>query len=275
MRVSKESGNVVSPGSSPRRVVTAEGKKLKMPDDWELLPPGDATLTRRTKAASPAHYVVQERKGRRLFTRGVWAPKAIIDGVRAELEAERATETYAKQKAAIARRRDKAQAEYVADFTAAIRAYLAFDVRFSELEGRLAEAVAEHATPIGSGTVARTRQIPVERRASHAVTAWMRHQTTDYDTMNVPRKAGQRAKIRRMLAVKSKELLQRYRSGEGPGDTCPLTAALASELPPPAAPKPKKRAKTQPPAARVPDSASSPSAASSGATTGKKRRADV
>jgi hypothetical protein len=206
-------------------VITAEGKKLKMPADWELLPPGDATMTRRTKAAG-AHYVVQERKGRRLFVRGVWAPKAVIESVRAELEAERATEEYAKRKAATARRRDKVQSEYVEDFTAAIKAFLAFPPIHAELADRLARAVAEHATPIGSGTVARTKQIPVERRASHAVIAWMRHQTTGYDTMEIPRKIGQRAKIRRLLAQRSKELLAIYRSGEAPGDDCPLAAAL-------------------------------------------------
>lgn len=267
--------NVVSPGSRPNSVITPQGKKLKMPADWELLPPGDATLTRRTKAASPAHYVVQERKGRRLFTRGVWAPKAIIDGVRAELEAERATETYAKRKQATAKRRDKVQAEYVEDFTAAIRAYLAFDPRYQDLAERLAKAVAEHATPIGSGTVARTKQIPVERRASHAVIAWMRHQTTEYDTMTVPREKGKRAKIRRLLAVRSKELLQRYRNGEGVGEDCPLTAALASELPKPAAPKPRKRAKAQLPSEAASESPSSSPSTLAGAAMEKKRQPDI
>jgi len=46
---------------------------------------------------------------------------------------------------------------------------------------RLARAVADHATPVGSGTVARTKRIPVEERAEAAVIAWMRHQTTGYD----------------------------------------------------------------------------------------------
>jgi hypothetical protein len=266
--VGKGTENVVAPGRKPDTVITAEGKKLKMPADWELLPPGDATLTRRTKAASPAHYVVQERKGRRVFARGVWAPKAIIDGVRAELEAERATETYAKQRAATARRRDKVQAEYVEDFTAAIRAYLAFAPRYQELADRLAKAVAEHATPIGSGTVARTKQIPVARRAAHAVTAWMRHQTTGYDSMELPRKAGERSRVRRLLAQRSKELLQRYRSGEGPGDDCPLSAALASELPQPAAPKQKKRAKARPPAGAASEAPSSPLPAAHRRTSG-------
>ena len=59
------------------------------------MPPGDAALTRRVKEAGD-HWVVQEKKGRKVFSRGVWAPAATIDRIRAELEAERSTEGYAK-----------------------------------------------------------------------------------------------------------------------------------------------------------------------------------
>ena len=41
--------------------------------------------------------------------------------------------------------------------------YLSFDPRYADLAERLAEAVTGHATPVGSGTVARTGRIP--RRA--------------------------------------------------------------------------------------------------------------
>ena len=68
-------------------------------------------------------------------------------------------------------------------------------------------AVADHATPVGSGTVARTKRIPVERRAEAAVIAWMRHQTTAYDSMPIPRVKGKRREVRRLLAQRSKELL--------------------------------------------------------------------
>ena len=44
----------------------------------------------------------------------------------AELDAERATESFAKKKEAAARRRDKAQAEYVEDFFGAVVTFLAF-----------------------------------------------------------------------------------------------------------------------------------------------------
>ena len=52
-------------------------------------------------------------------------------------------------------------------------------------------------------TVTRTKRIPVEQRAEAAVIAWMRHQTTGYDGMVIPRVKGKRREIRRMLARRS------------------------------------------------------------------------
>lgn len=148
-----------------------------MPNGWVLLPPGDAALTRRVKAAGE-HWVVQEKKGRKVFSRGVWAPTTTIDRIRAELEVERSTESYAKRKEVDAKRREKVQEVYVEDFTGAVVAFLAFHPNHADLAHRLARVVADHATPVGSGTVARTKRIPVEQQAEAAVIAWMRHQTT-------------------------------------------------------------------------------------------------
>ncbi len=58
------------------------------------------------------------------------------------------------------------------------------------IDQRLDRVVTDHATPVGSGTVARTKRIPVEYRAEAAVIAWMRHQTTGYDDMVIPRLVG-------------------------------------------------------------------------------------
>jgi len=91
---------------------------------------------------------------------------------------------------------------------------------------RLARAVADHATPVGSGTVARTKRIPVEERAEAAVIAWMRHQTTGYEGMVIPRVKGKRREVRRMLARRSQELLERSRRGEPISETCPLKMAF-------------------------------------------------
>src|SRR5262249_5485485 len=96
----------------------------------------------------------------------------------------------------------------------------------SNLAQQLARAVTEHATPVGSGTVARTKRIPVEQRAEAAVIAWMRHQTTAYDSMRIPRVKGQRREVRRMLARHSKELVNRYRQGDVATATCPIPQAL-------------------------------------------------
>ena len=222
--------NTFTPGPTPNTVRAADGTILTAPDGWVLLPPGDAALTRRVKEAGD-HWVVQEKKGRKIFSRGVWAPAATIDRIRAELEAERSTEGYAKRKEADARRRDKAQAEYVEDFFGAVVAFLAFHPNYADLADRLARAVTDHATPVGSGTVARTKRIPVEQRAEAAVIAWMRHQTTGYDGMVIPRVKGKRREVRRMLARRSQELLARYRRGEPVPDGCPLKKALAGGCP--------------------------------------------
>src|SRR6516225_2069212 len=219
--------NVFSPGPTPNTVRAADGTILTVPEGWVLLPPGDAALTRRVKEAGE-HWVVQEKKGRKTFSRGVWAPAATIDRIRAELDAERATDGYGRRKQADARRRDKAQAEYVEDFFGAVVAFLAFHPNHAELADRLARAVTDHATPVGSGTVARTKRIPVERRAEAAVIAWMRHQTTGYDGMVIPRIKGKRREVRRTLARRSQELLARYRRGEPVPEGCPLRTALTN-----------------------------------------------
>ena len=186
-----------SPGPNPNTVRTAKGDVLPVPEHWAHFPPGDAALTRRVKAAGD-HWVVAEKKGRKVFSKGVWAPATTIERIRIELEAERSTDAYAKRKKADAKRREKAQETYVEDFTGAVLKFLAFHTRHAELARQLARLVSDHATPVGSGTVARTKRIPVEQRAEAAVIAWMRHQTTAYDSMKIARVKGKRREVRRM-----------------------------------------------------------------------------
>ena len=107
-------------------------------------------------------------------------------------------------------------------------AFLNFHPKYVDLAKQMAKVVTEHATPVGSGTVARTKRIPVEQRAEAAVIAWMRHQTTAYDSMTVPRVKGKRREVRRMLAGHSKKLLSQYRRGESAAVDCPLQRALAA-----------------------------------------------
>jgi hypothetical protein len=214
-----------SPGPAPRSVRAADGQVLDVPAGWELLPPGDAALTRRVKAAGN-HWAVAEKRGRKVFSRGIWAPTATIQRMREELEAERAEPAYARSREADARRRAAMQAAYVEEFTQAVVAFLGFHPTHAAMADRLARLVADHATPVGSGTVARTKRIPVERRAEAAVIAWMRHQTTAYDSMRIPRVKGGRREVRRMLAERSRELLAGYRRGEAAAERCPLAVAM-------------------------------------------------
>jgi hypothetical protein len=217
---------IVSPGIDERSVRTAEGELLRPPEDWEKLPPGDATLTRRVKQGGPT-WTVMVKVRKRMMSSGVWAPAARIAAVREALAAERATPAHARKKAQAAVRREREQAEYVEDFRGAVLAFLGFAPVHGPLAERVADAVTAHATPVGSGTVARTQRIPVERRAEAAVIAWLRHQTTAYDDMKVPRVRGARRELRRLLAQRSRALLLRYRNGHPvPASRCPLQQAL-------------------------------------------------
>jgi len=218
-----------TPGPRDRTVRLSNGIVVDVPKSWRLLPPGDAGLTRRVKASGPT-WTVQEKKGRRTFSQGIYADAAIIEQIRKELELERSTESYAKRQESSRARRDSKQSAYVEDFQAAILSFLNFDSQYHSLGVRLAKAVSDHATPIGSGTVARTERIPIERRAESAVIAWMRHQTTSYDHLKIPRIAGMRREVRRMLAEESRRLLDSYRRGlDLTVSQCPLQKALNAQ----------------------------------------------
>ncbi|MGI9444011.1 MAG: DUF2293 domain-containing protein [Rubripirellula sp.] len=216
----------VSPGSTERKVRTADGVELQVPVGWVLLPPGDAGWTRRVKAGGPT-WTVKEKKGRRTFSKGVWAPQERVEETKRILDAERSTDAYAKRKQRDQERREEKQAVYVEDFYGAVLKFLDFDRRFEAEAQKMAKVVTDHATPVGSGTVARTERIPIERRAESAVIAWLRHQTTAYDHMKIPRVKGKRREVRRMLAEESRRLLSRYRTGDVvDAGACPLQRAL-------------------------------------------------
>jgi hypothetical protein len=218
----------VSPGPNARTFRAADGSLVTAPADWACLPPGDAALTRRVKAAGPCFTVV-EKKGRKTFSHGLWAPAATIATHRAALVQERADPAYAVRLAQGRARRERAQEQYEDDFEEAVVDFLAFHGRHAVLAATLARRVTAHATPVGSGTVARTQRIPVEERAEAAVIAWLRHQTTAYDHMHIPREKGARREVRRMLAEQSRKLLEKYRRGDDvDAAACPLQRALVA-----------------------------------------------
>lgn len=218
---------IVKPGAADRTVISDSGETLKAPRSWSLLKPGDAGVTRRVKAAGPS-WTVKAKRGRRVISLGVWAESKTIERVTAEFAQERSTVAYAKKQRSAKARRNKAEIEYVEEFESAVYRFLGFDARYSSLAEDLSKAIAAHATPVGSGTVARTKRIPVEKRAEAAVIAWLRHQTTAYDDMVIPRVKGKRREVRRMLAEKSRLLLGVYRGGKTINpQRCVLRQALA------------------------------------------------
>jgi len=217
---------VVAPGPQPGTVRTAEGQVLTVPRGWSLLAPGDPALTGRVKRAGP-HWLVQEKRGRKLFSRGVWAQAETIERIRAGLEQERQNPAYASKLERGRQRRAQEQTRYTEDFTQAVQDFLAFAPVHAALAARLARAISAHAVPVGSGTVARTQRIPLERRAEAATIAWLRHATTEYDDMVIPRVQGMRREVRRLLAERSRRLLERYRRGESiPKAQCILQRGL-------------------------------------------------
>lgn len=221
---------VLAPTRDPRTFRTAAGELVTPPEGWDCLPPGDAALTRRVKALGPTWAVV-EKRGRKTFSRGVWAPADNIAAARQAVEERRADPAHERRLQAAARRREVVQADYVGEFRAAVLAFLGFAPPFSAVADRLADAVAEHATPVGSGTVARTKRISVEERAEAAVLAWLRHQTTGYDHMAIARRRGERRRVRQRLAAGSRQLLDLHRREGGQHDpsACPLCRAAQPE----------------------------------------------
>ena len=221
---------VLAPTADARVFVAPDGRRLSPPAGWACLPPGDAAVTRRVKEAGDSWSVI-EKKGRKAFSKGLWAPAATITAVRAALAAERSTDAYQQKRTSDVARRERTQAEYVVTFEREVEAFLAFSTEWQPLARVVAKRVAAHATPVGSGTVARTKRISVAERAEAAVIAWMRHQTTAYDSLSIPRIAGKRREVRRELAQISRAVLDRHRR-DVPHEIsgCPLCAAIVASV---------------------------------------------
>jgi Uncharacterized conserved protein (DUF2293) len=217
----------LAPTADPRVLMAPDGSLLRPPTGWACLPPGDAGLTRRVKASGPS-WSVLEKRGRKLFSKGLWAPEVNIEAARSAIAAERSTAGYTQKLAASRARRERAQATYVATFESEVLKFLRFAPVWLAAGHALARLVAEHATPVGSGTVARTERIPVAERAEAAVIAWMRHQTTAYDNLQIPRVAGKRREVRRALAQVSRAILDLHRKDAAHAiRVCPLCTALS------------------------------------------------
>ncbi len=215
---------IVTPGPNDT-LINQYGEKTTPPSNWAFQPAGDAGITRKITAKGQ-YWRVQIKKGRRTLSKGVWAPAATIRQAQQEVTALRQTEAYQKKQQSALVRRDQKQTAYEAEFELAVQQFLCFHAVHKATEKRIASAVTAHAIPIGSGTVARTSMIPLEDRASRAVIAWMRHNTTAYDQLPIKRIKGERRRVRRMLAEHSVMLLRKYRQGLVADANCPLQKAL-------------------------------------------------
>ena len=216
---------IVNPGRLPGSLRSVTGQLLSPPKDWAFLPAGDAGVTRKVKASGPT-WVLQIKRGRRLISKGIWAKETDILKAKEDVTAKRATPAYAKQQQAALTRRQAKHKTYVEDFFIEVVDFLGFHDRYAAQAQDIARQVTNHATPVGSGTVARTQRIPINKRAEAAVIAWMRHQTTAYDSMAIPRIKGRRREVRRDLASQSVKILQAYRLGGDISSNCPLYMAL-------------------------------------------------
>lgn len=215
---------IVTPGPNGT-LLDEKGSVVTPPIGWEFLPAGDAGITRKA-TLHKTFWRLQVQMGKRKISKGIWAPKALIDAAKQEMEATRQTAEFQKKATAAKLRSEKKQLEYVDDFYGEVFRFLNFHPRYRQEAERMAYLICEHATPVGSGTVARTLRIPIEERAARAVIAWMRHQTTGYDNMQIARIKGERRKVRQLLAQRSVELLKMYRNGEPLLPNCPLRQAL-------------------------------------------------
>jgi len=216
----------VAPSGKPNHVLGPKGELWQVPEGWELQAPGDAALSRRIKKEGPS-WTVKERKGRKIFSHGIWAPSLKITELKSQLEQERSNPSYEKKLEAGRKSREVKQANYIEDFEQAVCTYLNFHPTFKHLEISLANLITKHATPVGSGTVARTQRIPIEKRTEAATIAWMRHSTTAYDQMKIKRVKNARREVRRELAHQSKAILENYRTGKKVSEVnCPLLQAL-------------------------------------------------
>ena len=155
--------------------------EIEVPEDWDLLPAGDAFLTRTVKAGG-LYWLswkprTRSRPHRRLI--GIWAPRAAIEAAR--VAAEATAEKRSRQRQQGAAHRLRREAAYQAELKTAIVAFLDFDDAHFTLAEQIASEASARAAAVGSGRVGRTRTISVEERAALAARAYIRHRLTSYE----------------------------------------------------------------------------------------------
>lgn len=155
--------------------------EIEVPEDWDLLPSGDAFLTRSVKAAGDYWLAwkprTRSRPHRRLI--GVWAPRSAIEAARVAAEATAAKRARQRQQGEAHRQRR--EAVYQAELRDAIMTFLDFGTAHAALAEQIAGGASARAAVVGSGRVGRTRTIGLEDRAALAARAYVRHRLTPYE----------------------------------------------------------------------------------------------
>lgn len=169
---------------------------------WAFLPTGRAFVTRTGKRAGGFWLVWKPRSGTRGHRRllGLLAPESTIKS--AVLAAADTETARASRREVGARSRERQEARYQQQLTAAIVDYLAFAPEHQDLAHTIARQAAEHAAVVGSGRVARTRMLPLQERAALAARAQIRHANTDYE-QQLRNKVGERVDDESYRAIKA------------------------------------------------------------------------
>ena len=160
---------------------TPDHGEVDLPEGWELLPSGDAFVTRQVKAAGRYWnaWLPRSRSRRHRRRIGVFAPTDAIKAAQAAAEQTAAKRAKARKQGDASRAR--AEERYRSELEAAIVAYLGFSDEHSKLAAEIAGEASRRAAVVGSGRVGRTKTISLERRAELAARAYIRHELTNYE----------------------------------------------------------------------------------------------
>ena len=152
--------------------------EVSIPQNWELLKPGDAGLTRAVRKIGPYLEVVE--KGRKFTAMvGTFAPTEVIEQLKADRAAR--TEELETKRIASAKSRKRKEELKRRQLVEEIIAYLDFRPEYEDEAREIAESVASWTLPVGSGTVGRSQSLSLAEIAERSVRAHLRHQITRYD----------------------------------------------------------------------------------------------
>src|SRR5690349_5891975 len=122
-----------------------EHGELVPPETWAFLPTGEAFVTRTVKSAGVFWLAWSPRSASRRHRRllGLWAPETTIVAAR-QAAADTAAQRAVRREAG-ARSRERQEARYQDELTAAIVAFLAFAPEHEELAATIAKQAAQRA----------------------------------------------------------------------------------------------------------------------------------